>query len=257
MDDKIIATIAAGTNLAPEDIQYEVDMTELSGKLFDFLKSENVKVYLFGGTALNKGFFGERQRLSRDLDIEVDKSQPFKKTILKFESCLIKAGYSNIRVNENKMSYTIYVSEMGKSREIKIDLVQQQNKIKPVPLTLHSLLEYNGIPIKTVNVMSYPFEYLLAYKLNALARRMIYKDIYDSYTGLRLKFDRPTLVHYATLFDVNGQLFNNIIRNIEDGEYDKKDESGYGKLVQERYRVPLQDMLYDIRARLEISRQGL
>lgn len=250
MEDKIIGMIVASTNLDPEDIKYEIDMINFSSKLSNALKEKSVKVCLFGGTALNKGFFMDRQRLSRDLDFEVYKSQAFKSTALKFESCVIKAGYRNIRISENKNSYTIYVSIEETGNELKIDLVPQQNVIKPAQLTLHSILEYVGIPTKTVDIMSYPFEYLLAYKLDALHRRMLYKDIYDSYTALQMPLDIGKLVRYTAMFGNPKLIARNIIHNIETGKYDSKDELNYEKLVQEKYKTPLRNMLYEIRSRL-------
>ena len=248
MDKNIIGAIAASTNLDPSDIKYEVDMINFSNTLFSALDKAHIKAYLFGGTALNKGFFKDRQRLSRDLDFEIGKPGNFKSAALKIESCVIKAGYSNIRISENERSYTIYVSLAGGESELKIDLVPQLNAIKPVLLTLHSLLEYNGVPTKTAEVMSYPFEYLLACKLSALHRRMLYKDIYDSYTGLQMPFDKNKLVRYASMFMTPKRMFRDIVHNIENEGYDYKDELSYEKLVQEKYKRPLKNMLYGIRS---------
>lgn len=250
MDERLIGAIAASMNLDPADIRYEVDMINFSSAFFDVLEGTSVKAYLFGGTALNKGFFKDKQRLSRDLDFEIEKSQAFKNTALKFESCVIKAGYPNFRVSENKRSYTIYVAIVESGSELKIDLVPQQNAIKPIQLTLHSILEYGGVPTKTVKIMSYPFEYLLAYKINALHRRMLYKDIYDSYTALQMPFNRSKLIRYMAMFGDPKMLFKDIIYNIENGEYDRRDELSYEKLVQEKYKTPLKNMLYDISSRL-------
>ncbi len=252
MEDKIIGMIVASTNLNPEDIKYEIDMINLSSRLSKALTEKSLKVYLFGGTALNKGFFMDKQRLSRDLDFEVSRSQPFKSTALKFESCIIKAGYPNIRISENKNSYTIYVSMEESVNELKIDLVPQQNVIKPIQITLHSILEYTGIPIKTVDMASYPFEYLLAYKLNALHRRMLYKDVYDSYTAIQMPFDAVKLVRYTALFGNPKLIAGDIIYNIENGKYDSRDELNYEKLVQEKYRTPLKNMLYEIKSKLSM-----
>ena len=248
MDRNIIGAIAASTNLDPTDITYEVEMITFSDALFSAIDKAHIKAYLFGGTALNKGFFKDKQRLSRDLDFEIGKPGNFKSAALKIESCVIKAGYSNMRVNENKKSYTIYVSLAGGESELKIDIMPQLNAIKPVRLALHSLLEYSGIPTKTAEVMSYPFEYLLAYKLSALHRRMLYKDVYDSYTGLKMSFDKNKLVRYIGMFMTPKRMFGDIIHNIENESYDYKDELDYEKLVQEKYKRPLKNMLYEIRS---------
>jgi predicted nucleotidyltransferase component of viral defense system len=252
MEDKIIGMIVASTNLDPEDIRYEIDMINFSSRLSKALNEKSIKVYLFGGTALNKGFFMDKQRLSRDLDFEVCKSQSFKSTALKFEAGIKRAGYKNIRISENKNSYTIYVSMEETANELKIDLVPQQNAIRPTQLTLHSILEYAGIPIKTADMMSYPFEYLLAYKLNALHRRMLYKDVYDSYTALQMPLDTGKLVRYMAMFGNPKLMARDIIYNIENGEYDSRGELNYEKLVQEKYKTPLRNMLYEIRSRLSM-----
>jgi predicted nucleotidyltransferase component of viral defense system len=250
MNENIIGMLAASTNLDPTDIKYEIDMINFSSELFNALNKTSIKAYLFGGTALNKGFFKDKQRLSRDFDFEIENPRDFKKTAINFESCIIKAGYPNIRINESKRSHTIYVALAESESELKIDLVPQLNAVKPIRLTLHSILDYSGVPTKTVETLSYPFEYLLAYKLNALRRRMLYKDIYDSYTALQMPLDKKKLIHYVTMFMKPRSMFEEISYNIENDEYDKKDELAYGKLVQEKYKVPMKNMLYEIRSRL-------
>ena len=242
--------IVASTNLDPEDIRYEIDMIKFCSKLSKALNEKSVKVYLFGGTALNKGFFMDKQRLSRDLDFEVSKSQPFKITASKFESCIIRAGYRNIRTIENKDAYTVYVSMEDTANELKIDLIPQKNAVRPIQLTLHSILEYTGIPTETADMPSYPFEYLLAYKLNALNKRMLYKDIYDSYVAFQMPLDIGKLVRYTAMFGNSKLMARSIIYNIENGKYYSKDELNYEKLVQEKYKVPLKNMLYEIKSRL-------
>ncbi|MCL4400708.1 nucleotidyl transferase AbiEii/AbiGii toxin family protein [Candidatus Parvarchaeota archaeon] len=249
MENRIIGIITAGTNLNSSDIMYEVDMLEFSNVFFKALSQEKIRSYLFGGTALNKGFFGERQRLSKDLDLEIDARDDFTKTAHKIESCIIKTGYRNIRVDEHAKRHSVYVFLGDAVGELKLDIVPQQNRIKPIMLTLHSLLEYVGVPAKTIEVKSYPFEYLLAYKLHALHRRMLYKDIYDSYTGLNLPMDGRKLVRYIGMFGNAREMLREIINNIENGSYDR-DELGYEKLVPEKYKVPVRNMLYELRVKL-------
>ncbi len=120
--------------------------------------------------------------------------------------------------------------------------------MKAVSLTLHSILEYVGIPVKTIQVNSYPFEYLLAYKLYALHKRMLYKDIYDSYIGLQMQPNRGKLLRYLGMFGKAKETSREIIDNIENEKYYKADGLGYEKLVQEKYKVPMKNMLYEIKA---------
>lgn len=248
MEDKLIGVISASTNIEPSDIKYEVEMLDFSSRLFSELEKEKVPFYLFGGTALNKGFFGGRQRLSKDLDIELDR-RGFDNTARKFESIIIRIGYPNFRAEKYGGRCALHVYIGKNIDEIKIDITPQKNTIKGERVTLHSVLEYAGIPVKTVDVMSYPFEYLLAYKVSALQRRMLYKDIYDTYIGLQLGLDASKFMRYLGKFGNPKGILNEIMLRIDDGEYDAKDELNYSKLVQERYKVSMKNMLYEIKAK--------
>lgn len=140
--------------------------------------------------ALNKIYFGERQRLSCDLDIERFDLVKAKKLI---------GSISEQSVQFKKAARFIY-------KGVQIGLTKAIEMEKPKIMNAKSLLNFFWYPIASVNVPSYSLELLMAKKAMALLSRMVNKDIYDSWTGLKLMSDKKKFSKYLELLSVEQDL---------------------------------------------------
>jgi predicted nucleotidyltransferase component of viral defense system len=68
--EKIIGYIVSSTGIDYEHVKYDIELTNLIKLLYANVKGRDC-LRLFGGTAINRGFLLEKQRLSTDLDIDV------------------------------------------------------------------------------------------------------------------------------------------------------------------------------------------
>ena len=151
-------------------------------ELFPLLETTGCQVGLFGGTALNKIYFGMRQRLSYDLDIF---AYSYRKTLaalgekgaqMKFEGAFPKRkGLVSARFEYNSIILDV-VDAAGIAE-------------KPLKLQAFDLLYYYNQLVPPVVVPSYALGYLLAEKTMALLDRNELKDIYDTWNGMKLLKD--------------------------------------------------------------------
>ncbi len=227
------------TGISMERISFDFYLTRFINNFFNRINTSMADVYLYGGTALNRGFFEKKQRLSIDLDIEVPKKS-FSKGIHDIKKALGNAGYTETESIKSKDTFAAYVHENGNEIPIRLEVRKQMLGIKKENINLHSLLEYYGVPTSVALAPSYPFEYLLAYKMNALAARMLYKDLYDVYTGLQMLKNKKEFTSYIDRIDrlkeVN--IFDEIDDMVNSGIYRHIGESDktYEGMVQQYYR---------------------
>ncbi len=238
IDNSLINLMASRSGIAPHYIEYDYSLTNALELLSGIIIQNSLDLRIYGGTAINRGYLKDKQRLSVDIDLET--SESVSQSIKKLSSALSRAN-ADFEVNYN----TILLKNLNVRIEIMKNLFQA-NKIK---LELHSLMEYFGFPIKSVVFPSYDLDYLLARKLYALSRRMIYKDIYDAYFSI----NTPTKKLFTYIEKIskieNWDIINTIKYNIEKGHYEKKSEE-YKLRTQLRYRMEEKLMLNEIAYKL-------
>lgn len=189
-----IAALASG--LSFENMEKEFRLMDFMRRFFSELEERGSKTALFGGTALNKGYFLETQRFSKDLDIdgnedEVEEtldvfSKEFKITRMKFNP---KAPFENWKIRYGPMPW----------EELLVDVSRKAFRAPINKVDMHSILEYHGYLVSPIRVPSYSLEILLARKLVALNRRIIGKDMYDSYFGFKLNPNNKELSKWLKL----------------------------------------------------------
>ncbi len=197
-----IARISAATGLSEKNLEKEVRLFNFMPRFFNAMEEQGIKVALYGGTALNKGYFKEKQRFSKDLDIDV-LEQDWHTT---YEGIvrLLQQGFKEYvieRTNLNLPGTTKeivlrYGQEPWETLLIELNVTLPAMPLEVKKIALHSLLEYHGMPMPGIYIPSYSLESLLARKMMALARRQIGKDIYDVYMGLKHNPDRKILRRY-------------------------------------------------------------
>lgn len=179
--DEVALTVGISTDKLEKSISTYSAMSEI----FPALETAGIKTGLFGGTALNKIYFGKSQRLSYDLDIF---AYTYAKTIKELERMGAKPVFEGNfpkkkGIKSTRMTY----------KGIVLDIVDAKSlKEQPTKLQAFDLLYYYGQLISPTTVPSYKLEYLLAEKTMAMLDRNELKDIYDMYTGIRLLKDIKT-----------------------------------------------------------------
>lgn len=169
------------TGIGEEKLQKEIEVMQALQDLFMTLGNSNQKVALFGGTALNKIYYGERQRLSYDIDVESYSFENTKKVLAKV---------CNRTVESPKAARFVY-------KNVVVDLMKAHNIEEPELKKAYSLLSMFDYPIASVTVPSYSLEYLLAKKTMAVLSRTLNKDIYDMWVGMQLLQDKDRYVGYS------------------------------------------------------------
>jgi predicted nucleotidyltransferase component of viral defense system len=172
------------TGIRKVKLEEEIKVMDALQELALILANEGHKYALYGGTAINKIYFNERQRLSYDLDIE---AFSYEKTKALFERI------SDQGVPFSKAARFIY-------KGVQVDLTKATRMEEPRVYNAKSLLSFFNYPIASVNVPSYSLEYLMARKTVALLSRMVNKDIYDAWTGLELMTDTNKYKDYLYRF---------------------------------------------------------
>lgn len=190
-----LSRVALASGLPLENVEKEFRMMDLMRRLFAELEAEGVEAALFGGTALNKGYFLEKQRFSKDIDLDGD-ADKIGKAVGKFSG---EFGVRLLKLRPESL-FESWRLRYGHNpwEELIVDVNRKKLPFRPPvkKVEMHSLLEYYGFLVSPVAVPSYPFELLFARKLIALSRRAVGKDIYDSYLGFKLGPDRKELAKY-------------------------------------------------------------
>jgi predicted nucleotidyltransferase component of viral defense system len=246
--EKIIGYIVSSTGIDYELVKYDIELTNLIKILFTNVRARN-SLRLFGGTAINRGFILEKQRLSTDLDIDViaisleDAYKNIKEAL---------AGYKVLDydiVSENdELRHIVFYADRGVAKPIKIELVVQDLDFEKMELTLHPMLEYFGFPVDlSVKVPSYRLEGLLARKFKAFYERTIYRDLYDIYFSITKIADANLFKKYvdaASDGSYTYESYKTFLKSIKPAEISRKAEGLDDTYkVQLKYRIPARSML--------------
>ncbi len=158
-------------------------------EIFPVLEVEGCKAGLFGDTALNKIYFGKKQRLSYDLDIFAYSYKNAIKILLDHGA---KISYSGTFPK----SKTIIATRM-QYKNVILDVVDAKDlKENPKKLQAYDLLYFYNQLVPPVVVPSYTIDYLLAEKTAAMLDRNELKDIYDTWVGTRLLNNGDSYANY-------------------------------------------------------------
>ncbi len=179
-----IEEIGLKTGINPDKINKEIQVMDALHNLTILLGNSMQKFGLYGGTAMNKIYFGEKQRLSYDLDIEAYTYMKTKQTL---------TNVSSVTTSFSKADRFTY-------KNVQIDLTKATGFEMPKLYTATSLISFFNYPIAEVVVQSYSLEYLLARKTLALLSRVVDKDIYDTWMGLNMVKDIEKYRHYIKKF---------------------------------------------------------
>ena len=168
--------IAMQTGISSTRIKDDLATYSVMSELFPKLEISNQNIGLYGGTALNKIYFGKYQRLSYDIDLF---SYNYKETfdfISKLGAVLVSKSNERERCKFRFKGVDIDIWGV-KSKEI-LEMPEKRE--------LFDLLYYLGYLIPPLAVPSYSLEYLMAEKTFALADRNMLKDIYDLWRGFKV-----------------------------------------------------------------------
>ena len=183
LTEELLIRIATKTNIATEKLEHEINLLQTMPVLFALLENNKQKIGLYGGTALNKIYYGKRQRLSYDLDLFC---YNFKDTL----KLLIENGAKKSGLSSDARAALIY-------NDVKIDMwgVSKLEE-EPKKLQVVSLLSFFDYPVVNSVAPSYSLEFLLARKLVAMSSRSLIRDIYDTWIGLQLIKNKKRFYHY-------------------------------------------------------------
>ncbi len=182
---------ALETGIPAMYLEKEIRLFAATPVIFSRLQENRITAALYGGTALNKGFFKEKQRFSKDLNIECRASE-----IVKLLSAISLSCEPAFRVqaehgNNWGLAKLSYGRQPWENLLVELKPLKRKPDIKQVGL--HSILEYAGTPMPPVFVPSYSLEELFARKIVALSNRAIGKDLYDTFIASQLEFDERLL----------------------------------------------------------------
>lgn len=190
--------IAIRTNIATDKLHENLGTYDAMIRLFPALEVKGQKVGLYGGTAINKIFFGKRQRLSYDLDILCYSYDDTLKVLSK--------------MGAEKMPFAAPTTETRNARfhymGIRLDLweVKGRHIEEPQKREVADILYYFGYLIPKMAVPSYSLEYLLAEKTMAMMNRNELKDIYDTWMGLQILKNRALYNKYLAAISKREEL---------------------------------------------------
>jgi len=176
--DNMLKEVNTKTGIPTEKLKKEIKVMNCLGDVFGFAEK---KIVLFGGTALNKIFFHEKQRLSYDVDLKCGN----------FSECLAIFGEKYERVIDSKI-FTAFSNKDG----VRIDLSKEDFRFKKIKMNAKSFFYYQGFETIAVNVITYEFEVLFAEKILAMSRRGTARDLYDTWIGRWSRLDEKKLLKY-------------------------------------------------------------
>lgn len=170
--------LAIMTNIATDRLQRNIETYDAMAKLFPMLETEDQQIGLYGGTALNKVYFGKKQRLSYDLDLFCYSYETTLSTLKKNGAVQIPSKVASGKGETSRFMF----------QGIRLDLwrVKSRPVEEPKKREATDLLYYYNYLIPKVVVPTYSLEYLLAEKTMAMANRNELKDIYDTWMGLQV-----------------------------------------------------------------------
>lgn len=183
--------VAMKTNIATDRLRDNINTYDAMSKLFPLLETEDQKVGLYGGTALNKVHFGKKQRLSYDLDIFCYSYKATLKVLEKNGATLVPSSTLSAKAKNSRYLFN----------NIRLDLWEADKKPieEPKKRQATDLLYYFNYLISPLSVPTYSLEYLLASKTLTMAHRNELKDIYDTWIGLQLLKDEVEYRKYLKI----------------------------------------------------------
>ena len=241
-----INLLVGATGITDTYIKYDIELSNFISLFFSIIKDNDLGVILYGGTALNRGFFGEKQRLSVDLDLETNDNIRIvtDKLVMLLKSRNI---FSEIHSGVNGL----IITHAKNNVRIRIELSKKKFAVKAQKIDLIPLTNYLNFPsLITYGVMSYPLEYLMARKLSALSRRLIYKDLYDTYMGLNI-IKGNILKRYVKVIEKDYDIIEATLYYLKKGILDRTDRFDYKNHIQLKYRKSEEFMANDISDKLE------
>ncbi|MEM3408501.1 MAG: nucleotidyl transferase AbiEii/AbiGii toxin family protein [Candidatus Micrarchaeia archaeon] len=249
-----LTKISSKSGLPLRNLEKELQLFGFIPKLFHLLEENRIPAALYGGTALNKGFFKEKQRFSKDLDIDLP-SRNFKNYCNKIDLLLQQLKEYRIEktyLGEDAGVWNIWYGNKP-WESLLIEARKQPIKDKAKKIELHSILEFLGIPILPIYVPSYSLEHLLARKIIALSRRAIGKDIYDSYLGLKMNPDRNKIL--ATIKKITKKdpklALNEAIYWLDEVNLKSSDVTELQDTVPVSYREDMRSMINSLKYELK------
>ncbi len=244
--DEYIRRFVGGSGISDTYIKYDLALTSFISFFFSIVKDSKLDVVLYGGTALNRGFFGEKQRLSVDIDLETRSNR---KALVSKIANLFKERKVDSTIPKNSEGLIVVNWENGK--KIRIEITGQKFRVDEKSIDLIPLSNYLNLPTAiTYNVRSYTLEYLMARKLYALSRRLIYKDMYDAYIGLGMVKKRE-FKKYVGMVGGDYDIVAATLHYLKKGQFDAKDPFDYKNHAALKYRKSEAFMANEIVNKLE------
>lgn len=179
-----LTDIAVSTGIGMDLIKKEIAVCNVLPKVFMLLYNENQKCALYGGTAINKGFFEKKQRFSFDIDIECEN----------YEKCnqILEKKFKPHLLAKNRSFY--FAEHDGV--QVNIDISEKISPEEPKMREMHSLLEFYGFPIPPIIVPSYSLEYLTASKIITFFARQTAKDAFDIFMASKHEMNHKEVKKY-------------------------------------------------------------
>lgn len=244
--DGYISRFVGETGISDTYIRYDIALTSFISLFFSIVKNSELDVILYGGTALNRGFFGEKQRLSIDIDLE---TRGNRKTLVSKISGLLKEKGVDSSIPKN--SEGLIVASLENDKKVRIEIAGQKFKVEEKVIDLIPLSNYLNLPAAiTYNVKSYTLEYLMARKLYALSRRLIYKDMYDTYIGLGM-VKKTVFKKYVDMVGEDYDIVAATLCYLKKGQFDTRDPFDYKNHTLLKYRKSEAFMVNEIVNKLE------
>lgn len=247
VDRDLVKDISARVGLSEHFVYKEIQLLFLLGKIMRAASAKNVTLLLKGGTAINKGYLGESQRFSEDLDLdEISNTSELKrinvlkelmKSVEEFEVSRPYKMFNSIRFD------CYYLDYSGRKDYVRAEFNIKYRKLNSVePPTLLNI--NSRFTLSTVlNVPVYGFEDLFARKIKTLYDRCEGKDIYDVSYGLTKEFSSTTLLRALELVAIveigewkKEEFFSTITKRLKSAAEDKKLHSTTNQYIPKHLR---------------------
>ncbi|ABK77094.1 conserved hypothetical protein [Cenarchaeum symbiosum A] len=152
---------------------------------------KDVQFAFRGGTTLSKVYFGSRQRISEEINLDIffkdgmtrEEAVDFvyRKIVSRMGPYEVDGPFGKGRVSRHRFTFT---NELGSKDHVYVDF--NIKTTAPVYDTETRGASSIILPLNIRNVPVYPFHVILAQKLIAFHDRAEGKDLYDIHTGLAM-----------------------------------------------------------------------
>ncbi len=212
--------LIALTGLGRDVITYHLDLSTFIDEFFSKAGEKGIdRIHMFGGTAINRAFFGKNQRFSLDMDLNYNGKED--RGMKELGKIIKDTGYKILEQRWMNPKHTlkrlVVSSPPGRAVNFTIDahFLKEETDAPFENLSLRSITEFFGYPLLRTVVPSYKLEYLLSGKLSALKDRTVDRDVYDSYMGLMVPPDYKLLKKYVEWYDSFPQLVRIVSHKLE------------------------------------------